>query len=162
VKTILKITMALVLAGTLFTGCSTEDLHDTAVGAINDIKDYKEENFTEESSTDDFSIEYKYGGFRILWTKLTDGPGELIYTDGAEDTGIPMVADEKGQYILTCTPTPETQNDYDCTVSNNGTNQKITLITNVQYQWLISYGEDHIHGEVEAVTEYSDGVLTIE
>ena len=160
-KTILKTTLALALAGTLFTGCSVID--DTVNGLV-------EEAITDgdnSSHNDKLTVSKTSKGFLVTWTKTASDYGEVIFTDGttgARGNGYPLTSNTTGIFSLNCESVEETKTSirYDCAASNVSDNQSVSFVSNTAYQWLVSYGIEHEHGEVEAVTEYSDGLLTVE
>ncbi len=150
------------VAATLFTGCSLED-------AVN------EENFSSESSQssggdsydDSLTVPKTNEGFLVMWTKRSGTYGEIIYTDDLSEkrgNGYPLTANADGTFAMPCYL--EDSNDdgawYSCEPSNVTYEKRVYLKNGVSYSWLVSYGTEHEHGEVEAITQYSDGFLTVE
>ncbi len=164
-KSILQTTLACVLAGTLFTGCSAVD--DMINGFMDDLT---EEEITEDiisSYNDKLTVSKTDDGFLVTWTKVSSDYGEVIFTDGTtgvRGNGYPLTSNTEGVFFLDCQSVEETKINvrYDCSASNVSDNENISFVSDTAYQWLVSYGTEHEHGEVEAVTQYSDGYLTVE
>ncbi len=159
-KTILKTTMVLTIAATLFTGCSVEDM----------IEDTSEEIYTGSGSSshnDTLSVVKTGEGFLVMWTKRASSYGEVIYTDSLSKergNGYPLTANATGTYTMPCTMGgADSQGaNFSCNPSNVSNSKSVYLKSGVEYKWLVGYGFDHEHGEVEATMEFSNGVLTIE
>jgi len=157
-KTILKTTMAVAVASVLFTGCSVDDLDD---GGVSD-------NST-SSYNDVISISKTGKDFKVLWLKNNSGYGEVIYRGSSEDTYSRKALTDNGAGVITFDCTFKSESDgvavYACNASNLTGDyawKTVRLQEGVQYQWYPTYGFDQEEGEVDATTEYSNGVLTVE
>ncbi|MEA3419145.1 MAG: hypothetical protein U9Q90_07060, partial [Campylobacterota bacterium] len=154
-------TLALALTGALFTGCSVID--DTVNGLVEEAI----AGGSDSSHNDKLTVSKTSEGFLVTWTKTASDYGEVIFTDGTTGTrgnGYPLTSNTTGMFSLNCESVEETETGvrYDCAASNTSDNQSVSFVSDTAYQWLVSYGTEHEHGEVEAVTEYSNGLLTVE
>lgn len=161
-NTIFRTTMALAVAATLFTGCSVEDLEDG-------------ENFANESSTDGssyddvISIAKTNKDFKVTWIKNNSGYGEVIYKGGSGDSYSRKALTANGSGVITfdCEFSNEDNGEavYSCQASNLAGDYAWKILhmkEGVQYEWYPTYGFDHEEGEVDATTEYSNDLLTVE
>jgi len=172
-KTILKTTMAMAAATLLMTGCDIED----------HIKDSKLDNdlglSTGDSSTvggdsssevDTFTLTKTANGFSINWTKNYSGYSEIIYSDGDDTTlrgdGYPFTSNAKGSYSMVCVESYSSDSDayvsYRCERPDITYRSTVRMKKGVEYQWLVSYGTAHEHGETQAITQYVGGILSIQ
>ncbi len=162
-KTILKISLA--LAGILFAGCTEVD--NLINNAVDDLREDVTEDVVDLTQNDRLTVSKTPNGILVTWTKIASDYGEVIFTDGTTGTrgnGYPLTSNTAGTFFLDCESVEETETNarYDCSASNVSDNESISFVSDTAYQWLVSYGTEHEHGEVEAVTEYSDGILTVE
>ena len=148
--------MVVVAMGLLLTGCNVEDvIADTGTDGGSG------------SSRDDITLTKTANGFTINWTKNYSGYSEVIYTDGTRGdrgNGYPFTNNATGSYTMTCVQKTGYAPDasYQCTRPDITTTSSVNLKEGVEYQWLVSYGTEHEHGEVEALMSYVGGTLTIE
>jgi len=162
---VVKKMIAIVVAATLFTGCGTEDLIKEASG----IDTSGNSGSGAGSSGNDALTVSKTGeGFLVTWTKNSSGYSEVIYTDGtrgARGNGYPLTSNSTGTFFLNCTEGSRSVESvaYTCQASNiTGMTTSVNLAVDTPYEWLVSYGTEHEHGETEAIMEYTSGTLTIE
>lgn len=167
-KTILQTTLAMTVAATLFTGCSVEDnlgeLEDAASSST-----VLEDTASSSAGNDTISIvtNSQGKGFSISWNKNYSGYAEVIYTDSStkeRGNGYPFTNNATGAYTLSCVMSDEDTSSvsYSCTRPDITLVSNVRLQKNVDYQWLVSYGTDHEHGEVQAVMQYAGDTLIID
>jgi len=155
-NTVLKSALALTLASALFTGCGVED-------AVTDIG-----GATGGSGSDTFSIAKSGDGFTINWSKEYSGYSEIIYMEsGTTDPrgdGYPFTNNATGDYTMTCSLSGEDSRSvsYSCSRPDITLTSNVRLKKGVEYQWLVSYGTEHEHGDVEAIMEYTSAGLVIQ
>jgi hypothetical protein len=107
-------------------------------------------------------------GFAVFWTKRAGSYGEVIYTDDLSKprgNGYPLTANYTGVYIMPCTMRYRDAQgaSFSCRPSNVSYSKTVRLETGKEYKWLVNYGFDHTHGEVEATMQYNgDGTITVE
>ncbi len=155
------------VTGTFFTGCSEAD---TMVNdLVNNLTTGEEiTDGISSPATDTLTISETDEGFLVNWVKKTSGYGEVIFTDektiNIRGKGYPLTSNIEGDFSLDCTLGEESESgvQYECIASNKSNTQSLFFMNDTAYQWLVSYGTEHEHGEVEAVTEYSNGILTID
>ncbi len=151
--------MAMAVAAALMTGCSVEDaVSDISSGSVGGGSG---------SGNDSFTIQKQGSDFVINWNKNYNGYSEIIYTDGstgARGNGYPFTNNATGNYTLTCSLFGENNRKvyYHCVRPDITATSRVTLEKGVEYQWLVSYGTEHEHGETEAVMEYVGGTLSIQ
>jgi len=159
-KTLTKTTLAIAAASLLFTGCSVDGSstgYDGATGASGGSS----------SSSDTMSVTKTGEGFLVAWTKRSGTYGEVIYTDDLDKkrgVSYPLTANADGVYFMPCTMVSSDASgaQYSCKPSNVSYAKSVYLKAGVSYNWLVSTGFDHVHGEVEATTLYSGGDLIVE
>ena len=155
-NTMIKTTLATAAMGLLFTGCSVEDAVTQATSGVGS-----------GSGRDDITLSKTADGFMINWNKNYSGYSEVIYTDGSSGdrgNGYPFTNNATGTYTMTCVERSSANSSvsYRCTRPDITATSSVTLEKGTEYQWLVSYGTDHEHGEVDATMEYSGGILIIE
>ena len=159
-KTVIKTTLAMAAAAMMMSGC--EALTDTS-----------SEEFVYDSGTsssgalDTITIRPITDGFVIDWRKRYSGYSEVIYTDGnagARGNGYPFTNNATGDYTMTCTKSYEDslKVGYICERPDITIRSGVTLEKGVEYQWLVSYGFDHDHGEPQAIMQYVGDTLIIQ
>ena len=161
--------MALAAVSVLFSGCSGEDI-------VGDVTDATSSSGTSgggsgsstSSGEDSFTIVKTADGFDINWHKGYEGYSEIIYKDASNTNprgnGYPFTNNYTGDYTLSCLQGDDSRPEvvYYCTRPDVTYGTKVRLTQGTQYQWLVSYGTEHDHGEVEYTMEYSGGMLTVE
>ena len=162
---IIKTTIAMTAAASLFTGCGVEDeLKDASTSGSSTSTTTSDSS----SSFDTFNITKTALGFNINWVKRYEGYSEIIYkevgTDDARGDGYPFTNNATGSYTLTCEKNSEVTQSvgYRCTRSDITATSSVTLKKDVQYEWLVSYGIEHDHSDPEVYMEYVADTLTIE
>jgi len=163
-NTILKTTLAIAAATALFTGCSVEDAINEASASEGSTSSA---NTGSATGSDNITLSKTGEGFLITWTKNYESYAEIIYTDGTtgkRGNGYPFTNNATGTFFLNCVQSSQDSNSvrYRCTRPDITATSSVNLKKGVQYQWMGSYGFDHEHGEVEAIMEYTGGMLTIE
>jgi len=167
-NTILKTTLTLAVASVVFAGCSAEDVA-ADIGAASSPYDTGSNGSTPENSDgDSFTITKTDVGFNIDWHKSYHGYAEIIYKDAANTkprgNGYPFTNNATGDFTLSCEKLAEDEEEvaYGCNRPDLTYGTSVKLKIGTQYQWLISYGTEHEHGEVEYTMEYSGGTLIVE
>jgi len=162
-KTVVKTTLAMVAATAIFTGCSVEDAATSMSDSVSDS------GGSAGVGSDNITVSKTGEGFMITWTKKSSGYSEVIYTygtKGARGNGYPITNNATGTYFLNCTEKAGHSTDsyvgYNCSRPDLTLESSVRLKKGTQYQWLVSYGSDHTHGEVEATMEYSGDMLIID
>lgn len=150
---IVKTTIATAIAAAIMTGCSLVD------------ESIEYENMG--GGTDTISLTKQGSDFVISWDKSYVGYSEVIYTDGTSGdrgNGYPFTNNATGNYTMTCVFSREDNAKayYSCTRSDISATSSVTLVKGVEYQWLVSYGFEHQHGETQATMEYANGTLSIQ
>ncbi len=153
-----------VAAAVAVTGCGVgEDTSSTSSFDLGDI------GGTTNVGADSLSIAKVISpkGFLVMWSKRSGGYGEVIYTDDLNKkrgNGYPLTANAKGVYSLKCEEVSSNSSgaDYSCKASNVSYSRRVHLENGVEYKWLVNYGFEHTHGEVEATMTYRNGTLIVE
>ena len=166
----LQTTLALTAGIFLLNGCGMQDLTDEVTQGTSGYDAAGNGTYGGSGGgSDSFTITQTQDGFVIDWVKKEDGYGEIIYTDDLSKprgNGYPFTNDYAGTYTLTCEFTGVSSDNtyvgYSCGRPDVTYGTSVKLKKGVQYQWLLSQGIDHEHGETEYVMEYSGNTLTIE
>jgi len=159
----------LAAASVVFAGCSAEDLATDIEDTASSSYDSSGNGSTPTSSSEDsFTITKTAIGFDISWHKSYQGYSEIIYKDAANTkprgNGYPFTNNATGDFTLSCEKRSEDDKEvgYGCLRPDVTYATTVKLVKGTQYQWLISYGTEHEHGEVAYTMEYSGGVLIVE
>ena len=161
--------MALAVASVLFSGCSGEDIvGDVADNTVSSGTSGGGSSSSTSSEIDSFTIVKTATGFDINWHKEYKGYSEIIYRDASNTkprgNGYPFTNNYTGDYTLSCIQGDDSKPEvvYYCTRPDVTYGTKVRLTQGTQYQWLVSYGIEHEHGEVAYTMEYSEGMLIVE